>query len=363
MKENIKNPLNALFGAFLQNERKKDTSSSINDIGEKLKMSLSLYKMVESGNAAFNVNKIFNLIHTFPDANLSFDRLSKYFVAQSIADLLINKGGTPRDVINKLSENDEEFRHFFLNIEDYVLYNGESKEIKDDLQEKAIKEINEFLSNSVYPIKDDDKYEANMAHKLSKIPSLSIEILLDFIDSFGTIIPQHFGNIASEWEDKNRSNFKSIDGFYVNPGLIIDKNNLSIYPYSYLRENSFTKIKYIFLSEDEPSILGSKFKTILNQCRSEKKIAKISDNDYKKVHIKSISSKSNHQKLMIKELLRDPIQTGGELQAFWVFTTVKGNKVGFVGVRENDTNKVYNLAYKETIDRDNLFKKLWESIK
>ncbi len=364
-----KNPLGVFFGSFLQSERKrKKAGIAIHDLAEQLGISSSLYKMIESGNAPFNIARLFDLIKVFDETNLEFDRLSKYFVGLNYIDFVMKKSDNPKlakEALASLADNDEEFKVFFHKTEKYFDIIEGSKDQKEFIQDTVINEVSRFLSLRNYTEIISTNYTDELAKQIHAMPTLNIEIVQDVIHSFGKIYPQHFGHIAQEWEDQNCNNFKSVEGFYTNPKFIVSKKNLSAYNYPYLSKDGFTDLRFLFITDEKTNIhLQDEFKRILNEARTGNK--KIPESDIKKkVHFKTLKRKDKRLADIKKDLLRDPNQEGNmEMQALWIFTTTKGNKIGFIGSEDSsgDFNKVYNLSYDETYKRSSALNQIWESI-
>jgi len=354
MSMSSKNPLSVFFGLFVQHQRKYEKSGiTIEELCEKrsLGISVSLYKMIESGNAAFNTNKLFDLIRVFDTANLRFDRLSKYFCALSYVESLMNEQSA-QDAFAQLAAHDEEFNRLYIQLEAYF-EEDVSKKTKDDLEDIIVKEIRAFLSSMVYPSEGGDKFESLLVQEIKKVPSLTAELHMDFITAFSKLSPQHYGHIAEQWERDNASNFCRVDGFFLKPDLIIDKNNFERYDYPYLDKATFEAVNYIFVSSKKKKVLWTDFIDELNKSRK----TEIEETGKNKIQIKTLADSA-----ALMELLRHPDNPSITLEAFWVFTTLKGNKIGFVGVRGGNMNQVYNLSYDEAIKRDEKFRKIWQDI-
>jgi len=356
-----KNPLNVILGAFIQDERRKISNLSIEEICQKsmLGMSVSLYKMTEAGATSFNINRIPNLIRVFKDSDLVFDRLAKFIAGQNIIDNLMSNQDFPaQNAVAELADIDNEFKYLYEKIQRYFDLEEGTREFKDFIQSTAVNEVRLFLQNDKYPIRDSEMFEGTLVKEINKLPSLSLEILLGIVNSFAKISPQHFGHIAAEWERENKKIFTSVDGFYLNTKFIISPKNLGIYKYPYLDMEDFIKVRFIFHSpsRDKKKLLGD-FKELLNANRDPLPI--INDPVFEeKVQFETVSNISND----LKTLLTVPGETINTLQAFWVFTTKSGNKIAFVGVSGDDVNMVYNLTYEDALVRSALFEKIWNSI-
>jgi len=367
MDQNLKNPLNVIFGSLIQNERKRMPNETIESLCEKghLGISPSLYKMIEAGHASFNINKIKEIIKTFYQSGFRFNRLIKYISAQNLVDsFMYNLNESQKTALSNLAEMDEEFKALYSRIEKYFDLEDGSKAQKEFMQDIAVMEVKNFLQNDIYPIDSEIKIELDLVNQVKKVPSLNIELLVGFLDSFAKINPQHFGHIAADWEEKNSPKFKSVVGIYSSPKFIVDENNLGTYTYNYLTGKGFNNIRYIFISDKNPKILEQEFEEILNRCRRQNKLAEIPSNVLKKKVI--FKTTKNHQQ-SFNDLLRDPNDSESILQAFWMFTTKKGYKVAFIGVSKkdknvNDVNIVYNLSYEESQKRGQLFDKIWNQL-
>lgn len=363
MAQKPKSLLNIMFGAFLQEERKRLVNFSLEEICEKgmLSMSVSLYKMTEAGLVSFNINRIPNLIEVFKDSDLRFERLTKYVACQNIVDYYItSQNKAPKEAFGELADIDTEFKHLFEKVRIYYSLEGKTKLQKDFIHKKAIPEIRHFLQLPQYPSDPQQSFESGLIQKVKQVPSLSIELLLDFIGSFTSIIPLHFDKIASEWESKHSydKDFRQVDGYYTDPDLIVSETNLKTFNYDYLSQDNIL-IRYVFDTNENIDDLKAKFKRNLNKCRKDKKLPMFENEVFDKIKFFKLP---NEKKSIAEQLLIDPLSTNKSLQAFWVFTTVRGNKIGFVGINENYVNIGYNLSYAETIERSGKFNTLIDNV-
>jgi hypothetical protein len=393
MENKHKNPLNVLFGAFIQEERRKLTNININELCQKgmLGMSISLYKMTEAGNTSFNLTRIPNLIRVFKDSDMIFDRVVKLVAGQNYLDYLItNHKETAKNSFAELAKIDEEFRCLFEDIEKYFEYKEGTKEYKEFIQIFGIEHIKAFLQNTKYPLisetRDSERYfsEDNailpkefkeplqfllnpyylqIVTKIMEVPSLSMGPLFDFIKSYSHIIPMHLGRTASDWENENYKNFKGVSGLYAFPELIVSEKNLSIFNHLYLNEESFKGVQYFFIDKmdfkDENHIRDVYFE-ILNNQRELKEMPLVPEKMKQKIFIQIIPKDKKEKAL---ELLRNPSSPGKHLQAFWYFDILSSaNKIGFTGISNDDGNIVYNLSLADVEIRANKFIQLQKSL-
>jgi len=354
-----KSPLNILFGAYLQEQRKRfprrDTIEDICTKGQ-LGISTSLYKMIESGHASLAIHRAPDLIRVFEHTPITFDRLLKFIAGQNLVEYLINNVElSPVQAVAQLAASDDEFRYLYNRILDFFDYDEGSQSQKEFIQKRGIQEINCFLENSKYPPNAEDRLQKNLIEKIKAIPSLNVEIVQNIIDSMVSIMPQHFGHIASEWEIKNANNFSKVQGFYLSSAFIVSEDNLRKYSYPYL-DNKETTIEFMFHGSEDSFQLQEKFQTILTECRKK---AQLSLPNFDNVKFKTL----NRLQSEFKVLLEDPLDPSVLLQAFWVFTTKSNEKIGFVGVYNKDVNVVYNLSYEESISRSEMFEQLWQMTK
>ncbi len=371
MAQKPKNPLNVMFGAFIQDERRQQFANlSVTELAkDKLKMSVSLYKMTEAGLASFSLNRVINFLETFKDSELIFDRVLKFIAGQNIVDNLIIKQKTPQQASEDLAKIDEEFRALYINTEKYFEYEDGSPEHKEFIQNKAIEEVRRFLQTPSYAVHKSDilektSFDKELLKKLKIIPSLSMGLFFEFIESYSHFIPLHFGDIAAKWEDDNSSTFESLDGLFDVPEMIIDKKNLEKFHHSYIAEEQFKAVRYVFCKKskfkDKQEIVDE-YKRILNECRKEKGLPMISKNVFdSKVSVEILNPEDLD---MIKSLLRLPHSPATLSKAFWFFHLKPGgSRVGFTGVVQNDVNIVYNLSYGDLNERVVDFNILWKTL-
>lgn len=360
MAKKIKNPLDVFFGAFLQEERKLLSDYTIEEICQKgmLGMSSSLYKMAEAGLTSINVNRLPDLMRVFKSSDLLFDRLAKYSAGQSYIDhLMISYKQTPKDSFAELADVDSEFKHLYEKSLSYFEYEEGSLKQKKFVQESLISEIRHFLQNAKYPSEIKEKFAHSLIEKIRKVPTLSIEILINFIDSYSQIAPLHFGDIAAEWEKKNSNSFVENVGFYKDPNLILDKANLRKFNYDYLARKDFKSLKFIFDTDKTQQELEDTFKKNLTEVRNEAKLEPLDSQAFSKIELKPLEK---NKKNKVHELVIDPHNAKNDLQAFWIFTNKEGNQIGFVGISKDFVSIGYNLSYSETERRYTLFKQIWD---
>lgn len=318
-------------------------------------MSSSLYKMAEAGLTSINVNRLPDLMRVFKSSDLLFDRLAKYSAGQSYIDhLMISYKQTPKDSFAELADVDSEFKHLYEKSLVYFDYEEGSIGQKKYVHDELVSEVRLFLQNNKYPIKEEEKFHGVIIKEIMTVPSLNLDILLNIVTSFAKMMPQHYGTIAADWEFENRKLFTSVDGFFNNKKYIIDKKNLSIYTYEFLKNDDFSSVNFIFFSTEGSDKLKNEFVSGLSNSRNNE----LAVEEKNKINFKSISKKRNET----AGLLMHPKDSRIQLDAFWVFTTKNGNKIGFVGVSGEDINTVYNLTYHETLDRVEIFNKLWQNI-
>lgn len=349
-----------IFGSYIQEERRKLSGLSIEDICQKgmLSMSVSLYKITEAGNTSFNITRIPDLIRVFKNSDLLFDRLTKFISGQNIADnSMSNQNMSAQDAIASLADIDNEFKAFYERIIPYFKFDEGSKKQKEFIQSVAHQEIRYFLQNNKYPMTSSETFDSDLVIKIKKVPSLSINLLLDFVGSFAQIIPLHFDKIAAGWETKNYKEFVTADGLYLNPELIVKKENLMKFNYDYLDQSNFTALRFLFKTNENVDKLKEKFIQNLNKCRKEKKLGELDKSYFSRIHFKSLSAEKEREAI---KLLIDPLISKNSLQAFWVFGT-KTVKIGFVGVSENDVNIGYNLSYEDSVKRSEIFDSIFNN--
>jgi hypothetical protein len=271
----------------------------------------------------------------------------------------LTKSITPQDAFVILGDVDEEFKELYARFEKLLPYIDNQTSLKEAITDEVLNEIGDFLSSQTYPAKTTEMFEGELVKKVKSVPSLSVEILLTFINSFGKLLPQHFGHIAAEWEEENSKYFVSVQGFYMKPEYIIDKENLSVYHYPFLEMRGFKKLDFIFLKDgkDAGKALEDEFINLLNKGRENTNLKPFKD--AKKIEIHTVNKLSEP----LKKLISHPINTGEYLHAFWVFTTSSGSKIAFVGINQKgEVNIVYNLPYSVAIERSNQFDRIWETL-
>lgn len=319
-------------------------------------MSVSLFKMTEAGNTSFNINRIPDLIRVFKDADLIFDRLAKFIVGQNIIDnLMSNHNKSAENAMLELANIDGEFKCLSERIGQYFDFEEGTRPFKDYVQQVGVNEVKLFLQNPKYPMDAVEVFDSKIAEMIKHAPSLSINVLLDFMRSFSNIIPLHFDKIAADWEEHNYHSIITVDGLYLDPQLILKKENLSRFNYKYLTNDKFTSLRFIFKTDENINELKAKFFSDLNTYRKEKNEEKIDKRCLERIHFMALPVTKID---VVSSLLHDPLNPKNQFQGFWVFGT-NSLKIGFIGVTENDVNIGYNLSYSESIKRSKIFDSLF----
>jgi transcriptional regulator with XRE-family HTH domain len=353
-----KNTLSLSLGYFLKKERKRLNSSTI-DFASKLDLGHSFYRMIESGSANLNPTKSFNLISALDDRKINIDKLSKFLLGVQYVESIFKKGNSEtvmQSLLALYEKNDEDFVNL-LNTIIPVFDISDDKKVKEYFDDNIYNSILNFLTNNYYnEISESDFVDEKILNLIGSIPSLTLEIVLDFIKVLGQHPPMHILGLAEKWEKDNAHNFESLLGIYKNPKLIIHEDNISRFNYKYLYDSSFSQLTLIFYkNEEDTKPLELEFIELVEKYNG-KKLSK-----YQKSRINFIWINNSSTKHKIDSILNTKYEnpdTSDSLEAFWAFKMKSGNQIGFVGVRENDTDKIWNLTTKEVGNKLNLLKKI-----
>lgn len=353
-----KNTLSLSLGYFLKKERKR-LNLSTTDFAVKLDLGHSFYRMIESGSANLNPTKSFNLISALDDRKINIDKLSKFLLGVQYVESIFKKGNS-ETVIQSLQalyeKNDEDFVNL-LNTIIPIFDISDDKKVKDYFDDKIYISVLNFLTDNYYnEISESDFVDEKILNLIGSIPSLTLEIVLDFIRVLGEHPPMHILGLAEKWERDNSNNFERLVGIYKNPELIIDEKNISHFNYGYLYNDKFLQLTLIFYqNEENPKSLEHKFIELVEKYNGKK----LSKSQKDRVNFLWINNSSTKNKIeSILNTKYEDSNTSNSLEAFWAFKMKSGNQIGFVGVRENDTDKIWNLTTKEVGTKLNLLKKI-----
>lgn len=315
-------------------------------------------RMIEAGRSPLHISRVFNLVNTFQEANesIEFQMAMKYLGAIQFLEGGKEKGKSWKPLLSKLEEIDHDFEKLFGVIKDFL--DKADRETDDDPDDATIDELAKFLSTQNYGSGDTKKFNDDLIADVLDMPSLTLEVTLDLFATMKKHPPHHIGDTASEWEARNKNNFAELRGVYGQSKFIVSKENLEQFPHKYIGSHKFDSLKYIFLDGCEGDQVKRDFISLLRDIWQHYPDQNPLTADVeKKISIKCIDPKK-YEDILNELLKRKKIP----YYAFWVFTTNRGNQIGFLGVSENDLNSVVNLTLRESSSKAELFNHIWEQI-
>ena len=368
-----KNLLNVGFGLFLKSYRSKEMEYTSEDIADRLDIGRSLYRMIEAGNTVYPSAKVFYLIdlfsYFFEEHNVEFERIAKYLIGCQYIDKKVHELGKKNIMFNffeaaiDLKKFDACFDKLITKLSIILNSTNKYEHIKE---EQIAQAVESFLTQLDYSQSSEKRVENNIIQDINNTYSLNVETARYVIDNLKVIQPSNLSTVASIWEKKNLNNFIYSFGFFSNKDWIINENNFYHFQYDYLFSTHFKQTDLIFLkdgSETNEQVKES-FINMLNKVRKEnrKKEIKADGEEWSKIRI--IQVNTNKIKEQIELLLSIPKSDAAiqkNFNSFWGFTTLLETDIGFIGVSVKDKNSefVYNLTFKDTKIRKEIFKKLW----
>jgi transcriptional regulator with XRE-family HTH domain len=358
-----KNPLALAFGMALKKLRGDKNSSAI---AEKLNLSNSFVRLLETGATNIHAGKAIKLLDTFPE--VEFDPLCKLLTAISITDAFKDSVDGYIGILNDLSKLDDQYSSLF---EALIQIMHEIR--KDPNKAELIIETNKYEATIIKFLSDPffgkidksensekDEYDLSLYNLLDKTPSIYVDTIINNLKSLSTINPNLFVNDSSAWEKENGHNFIGLIAVIRNFDGIITPDNINKFNYKYLKNDDFIYLRFIILNENKSSEMWrGKFIEILGDRWNEK----LKESVQNKIEIK----KHNQRDPEISEYLK----SGSSLELYdlvWIFITKNGNKVGFalkdqnipaVSPSQSVTPLGEALSYSVARNKYNSFYKIW----
>ncbi len=361
MSDKVRNPLNVILGSFLKRER-ISLSASSTVIAESLHMGDSIYRMVEAGSAALNINRLALVTATFYDSKIKFERLAKFVAGSQILDFLISENNTLQLALEVLAERDEDFEHFIERTSQlYQLEYG-----TDDFKVAligAVQEVELFLKSENYR-RNTYALDEKVFEVILGVPSIEIPNILTYLESLHNRQPIHVGRIAGDWEKSNKD-FKWLRGLYLKPDIIIRDSNLEVFTYEYLLNPAFEKIQMIFIDSNATSaVLRKSFISKIQTLRKKLGKTPLTETQLKKIDFKIIKKNNKGVITKVDELLEMGDDIFPVLNAYWNFSLRTGIEVGFVGGAEEKGIKNYaiNLTGAQSLSRVKIFDTIWNDV-
>lgn len=343
-----KNPLSQLFGEFLRHERNR-LSLTGQEIANRLELGASFYRMIESGNANMNPNRLPFIIRAFEDSEISFERLNKLLIGIQFIEYYNDeeKGRTTEDGLIYLESLDKDF-HTLLKKEPENLHH---------------RDIEAFLKDKHYAPAESAEFRTGILNEILTTKTLYIELLLNMTVSLKKHPPMHIEGIASSWEEENKHLFTSLVGVYKDHKIIISKKNFQHFTFPYLLNEKFETLRFIFLDSKRTEFkeLEDHFFDTLNEVRKEKQLPLLTERQKDKISFRC--TKVNPESLTDKLFEPEDFENSSPLSAFWSFSTAIGGNIAFTGVRKKSVDFIINLTLEQTIKRNKIFEELWSELK
>jgi len=334
MSKNLKNPISVLFGAVLQEMRKK-YSTQTDEIALKLGISTSAYRMIESGNSNLNTSKIIHLLEISAFHSFRYDKVAKLLIGAQVLEPQRDEKESMVKTIQSLCVIDDEFSTLF-NYDNYQLKELFSNEdLLDEFysDQLIVDATRKFIESAI------NLNASKLKKMLEEIKAKSLCILQPVLN--GTL--DQFAKSIDDLEDMNSLQSRLVKwerevdelreiqlGYLKHNALVWRNNHHFIYQYGIFHKHEnladrellekfqdnltqlwasqFIESNYILVSKSKSEIQGSvaKFKEILKEVYTEKILindkSKTFNEGLKKLKIGIVSPASHMVELMgVKE--------------------------------------------------------------
>ncbi len=323
----------------------------------------SFMRMIEAGRSPLHISRAFNLVTTFNDADIPIDFPMTMKFLGAVQFLEGGKEDGKKDgvgwtpFIKKLSEIDADFEKFFDKIGTFL--DGVDEKEVDDPDESVLHELAVFLSTPDYSRKNTERFNTKLISDIMETASLTLELTLDIFATMKKHPPLHIGETAIEWEMENKDNFSDLKAVYGKKEWILNKGNLERFPHFYIRSSNFMSMEYIFMDGGDSDEVRAEFiKMVSDSWVKNLKVDPMSEAEKKKVNVRCINRKDIEP--AISDLLK---RKNNRYEAFWVFTTIRGNQIGFLGLQGDNLEHIINLSFADSSSKAEQFSGIKKLIK
>lgn len=361
----LKNPLSQLFGLLLQKLRTNMGLTS-DEVAHKLGLGGSSYRMVEAGSGVFQAGRALELIQVFDQ--LEFEPLCRLLVAIQAMETNKKDWNSKRETAMLLSEADPQLSLVFKALEPawVIGEQGNAHKVVGYLESQRVYEVlREFLTtNRYFGLTQEKRLDFQLNSLIEDIPSVYLDFILDSLQSLRKYRLHYFPDDSSSWENDNKYNFTNLYAIISDPSEITNIENFRSFDYNYLWQNQFEQLHFILFGQfSNAEHQREAFKENLRKALQEKPTKYAQELErFDEVIDQKVKFKNGNA---FADELKTIMESAGEAgtQIFWVFTLKNGNNIGFVS--NSNTQQIFygtTLSYKETRDKLNQFKKIWEDL-
>jgi transcriptional regulator with XRE-family HTH domain len=352
-----KNPMVQMFGTYLRLKRNAG-NKSVADAARILGVGSSFVRAIEAGSYPLNPNRIDKLRQLLSEEYIDPERAINFFIGLQFVQFQMEAGETGYEALKKLSDLTEDFKKFYENVKVFFEYSEDSLQQKKFLEEKAILEVTNFLTQKFYVEESRKQFNSVLIDTIRNTRTIHLETIMEVRDLLERHPPLHVGDVAANWENINAKRLKCLKGIFQEASYIISESNVRKFTYDYLFEEKFEFLNFIFLEGDTEKILKEKFVTLLNDARKKVSKKELTQSEVDKINIRCV--KYLNVKSECDKVLEGENSIIINSKAFWVFSMISGNEIGFIGVPQAEDYKVLNLTYKDTLERIKYFDNIWE---
>lgn len=332
-----RNPLSICLGVYFSQERKKIAPHNrAKDVANDLNMSESLYRMIESGNARIHAKYLPNYIRVFQASNIQFDPFCKIIIAIQFIDSFMDPSDSNYfiNAINTLKTIDSDYKILFNKIIPLMnQINYEDENFRDTfITRGVIEEIGFYLSSVTYKSYSKSRVESQrdlINSFLNRIPSIHYHIVESFMTSL-EYLPRSFRRYDLwKWEKSNNRKIEKLYALLYETDFIINENNLSAYPYSYIWEDTFKEGHLLCWSDKSSVELKTKFSNIIKKIAEKKFKDNFKESEYLKV-----VAKFHFHIVKDHETITRILNLKDKWKIAWIFELNTGAKVGLRAQQE-----------------------------
>ena len=385
-----KHPLSQLLGIRFAKARGVQKTE---DIADRIGCATSTYRLAESGSLCLNPALSLNISET-----LEFDFLPLTVLMVAIHTTIDKDIDKVKRTLSRIGEINSRFGQLMSDLGNEIWITAKPNDfeaVKALIEKNGLDEIlYSYLHDPQYGKSESEKRadrEDDLIKKLEGIPTLYSDFVESFLQHTEELPVRVKFHDLWKWEAANLDCFKGTYSIFKGHNAITHIENLRHYQFEFLWKNTFNEgAKFIFLKKDT-DIFNSKstkelfkknLKKVLEELNNKEDHLKRLDEIMEKVHIKVVPENNALALQILEGLNLDTIRPDENkvapaqipYEAFWAFVRKGKPSVSFMAfIRLHEDEELrkagfehfpegYSPNIKETTDRIEKFKTLWDSV-